>query len=141
MYPSLSSRHLGLFSRLISSLRFAMCFSESAFRVTLLNCKRIGDIFNQLAKEEMIANCSSSERSIKFMGSISRIFRYLSSTVSIIPCLMFFTGMKSCEYSFRFAHIVGPPKMNFSSVHKMSEYMTDILQQRIAVYSHHRYHR
>ena len=51
-----------------------MCLSESARRVMDLNCSRMGDIFSQLAKLEMMLNCSSSERSVKLIGSISRIF-------------------------------------------------------------------
>ena len=41
----------------------------------VLHCNRMGEIFSQLAKLEMILNCSSEERSAKLMGSISRIFR------------------------------------------------------------------
>jgi len=52
-----------------------MYWSESAFLVMDLNCRRMGAIFSQLAKEEMISYCSSEERSRKLMGSISRIFR------------------------------------------------------------------
>lgn len=51
----------------------AICLSESAFRVMDLNCRRVGEIFNQLAKLLMILNCSSSERSVKLIGSISSI--------------------------------------------------------------------
>ena len=65
----------------------------------LLNCIRTGEIFNQLANEEIMLNCSSPDRSIKLIGSISRILIYLPSVVSIIPLAIFFTGMKSCTNS------------------------------------------
>ena len=49
------------------------CLSESAFRVIDLNCSFIGEILSQLANEDRILYCSSEERSMKLMGSISRI--------------------------------------------------------------------
>ena len=38
-----------------------------------LNCSFIGEILSQLANEDRILYCSSEERSMKLMGSISRI--------------------------------------------------------------------
>lgn len=63
----------------------ATCLSESALRVIDLNCKRMGEIFSQLANVEMMLNCSSSERRVKLIGSISSILMYLPSVVSITP--------------------------------------------------------
>ena len=114
IYPSASSLHRGLFSLFSSSRSSAICFSESAFLVTDLNCNRIGDIFNQFANEDIIPSCSSSERSIKLMGSISRILIYLPSFVSMIPWRIFFTGIKSCTNSFFCLLIVRPPEMKLS---------------------------
>ena len=63
----------------------ATCLSESALRVIDLNCNRMGEIFSQLANVEMMLNCSSSERRVKLIGSISSILMYLPSVVSITP--------------------------------------------------------
>ena len=57
------------------------------------------EILSQLAKEEIIPNCSSLERSMKLIGSISRIFMYLPSVVSITPQFISLTGIKSCTNS------------------------------------------
>ena len=54
-------------------------------RVIDLNCNRMGEIFSQLANVEMMLNCSSSERRVKLIGSISSILMYLPSVVSITP--------------------------------------------------------
>ena len=105
IYPSPSSLHLRFFSLDSSSRKIEICLSESAFRVILLNCKRIGEIFSQFANVAMILNCSSSERSIKFIGSISRILRYRPSTVSISPAQIFLIGIKSCTLSCFFLFI------------------------------------
>lgn len=71
-----------------------MCLSESAFRVMDLNCSFMGDIFSQLAKDDRMLYCSSEDRSIKLMGSISRIFTYRPSVVSTMPLRISLTGMK-----------------------------------------------
>ena len=63
----------------------ATCLSESALRVMDLNCNLMGEIFSQLANVEMMLNCSSSERRVKLIGSISSILMYLPSVVSITP--------------------------------------------------------
>ena len=72
-----------------------MCLSESALRVTDLNCIRMGEILSQLANEEMILNCSSDDLSVKLIGSISNIFTYRPSVVSMMPFRISFSGMKS----------------------------------------------
>lgn len=72
-----------------------MYLSESALRVTDLNWRRMGEIFSQLAKVEMIPHCSSSERSRKLMGSISRSLIKRPSVVSMMPFLISLSGMKS----------------------------------------------
>ena len=121
-----------------------MCLSESALRVMLLNCRCTGEIFSQLAKEQMISYCSSSERSIKLIGSISRILIYRPSVVSIMPCSRFLIGMKSwvkLSFSgflfpvFLFAElslvifVSHPSQMQFSSVRQIADNVTRILEQ------------
>jgi hypothetical protein len=59
-----------------------------------LNCSFMGEIFSQLAKDERILYCSSEERSIKLMGSISRILIYRPSVVSTMPFRISLTGRK-----------------------------------------------
>ena len=59
----------------------------------------MGEIFSQLAKDEMILNCSSPERSMKLIGSISKILMNLPSVVSMIPWVMLLIGIKSCTKS------------------------------------------
>ena len=73
MVPSPKVRQAATSSCSRSTRRPAMYLSESARRVTDLNCSRMGEIFNQLAKLEMIPHCSSFERRRKLMGSISSI--------------------------------------------------------------------
>ena len=73
MMPSPNSRQALFSSWARSASKPAIYLSESALRVTDLNWRHMGEIFSHEAKEEMMPHCSSSERSRKLMGSISKI--------------------------------------------------------------------
>lgn len=112
----------------------------------LLNCRRMGDIFSQLAKVEIMLNCSSSERSMKLIGSISSIFRYRPSVVSTTPCCILFTGRNPWAVSFfafflfafffRVILVTNSSHVYFSSIPGESQHMAQTLKQRIPVNAH-----
>ena len=106
-----------------------------------LNCNRMGEIFSQLAKLEIILNCSSEERSAKLMGSTSKIFRYRPSVVSTTPFRMSRMGRKDWADSPLFFFLLGlfgfvfffaipfyPPKVEFAPVSPEPQDVSQILK-------------
>ena len=63
----------GIDSVQLASDSGAVMLAVSAMVQNRVNWSLIGDILSQLAKDERILYCSSEDRSIKLMGSISRI--------------------------------------------------------------------